>query len=540
MKTPARHFRFALELNQEPEGWQGTLISLDEGQTEFELTEITNTADTLAWTLAKTKAKYEGTSDGSAAKGHWLQRTAKLDLTFERVDEVPKEKLKALWTGTINVVVQKLDVQIRELETGDIYFDSVTQKVGGFVGKRTVDGETVKIEVPGLNASFEGALSEDGSELVGKWKQGFLSPSLTLTKQDNPVEELAEAAKPPARPQTPQAPFPYSIEEVQVSNSEAKVTLAGTLTIPKAAKGKVPAVVLVSGSGPQDRDESIAGHKPFSVIADYFSRNGIAVLRYDDRGTAESTGDFSTATSVDFANDAGAAVAYLRSRPEINAGQIGIAGHSEGGLIAPMVAVQDEGVAFIILMAGPGVNGEKILVSQGALILQASGMSKEEIMREALVQQSLIDLTKETPRLTDAKFKEKALAIVERLLEEAGDSEQSAEEVVQVAAAQLRSPWFEYFLTYEPKSNLEQVKCAVLAINGAKDLQVEPKMNLEAIEQALKVAPTSDFRAVELPELNHLFQTANTGLMDEYGEIEETFNEGALKLMTDWILEHTN
>lgn len=537
MKTPARHFRFALELNENADGWQGKLISLDEGQSEFELTDIQNTSETLSWTLVATKAKFEGVVEGSSAKGKWLQRTAEIDLTFDRVDAVPQEKLKAIWTGTINVLVQKLDVQIRELASGEMYFDSITQKVGGFVGNQKIDGDQVTIEVPALKASFEGKLSEDGNELVGKWKQSFLSPSLTLTKQENPVEEL-EAAQPPARPQTPTAPFPYSIEEVHIENNEAKVTLAGTLTIPKAAEGKVPAVVLVSGSGPQDRDETIAGHKPFAVIADYFSRRGIAVLRYDDRGTAESSGDFSAATSVDFASDAGAAVRFLRSRPEINADQVGIAGHSEGGLIAPMVAVNDGKLAFIILMAGPGVNGEKILVSQAALILKASGMSDQEMMQEALVQQSLIDLAKEKPRLSDAAFEEKALAIVGRLLKDADDAEQSAE-IVKAAGAQLRSPWFEYFLTYEPSSNLEQVTCAVLAINGSKDLQVEPKTNLDAIKESLTAAPTVDFDVVELPDLNHLFQTSKTGLMDEYGEIEETFNEGALELMTDWILEHT-
>ncbi|MEM7559842.1 MAG: alpha/beta fold hydrolase, partial [Planctomycetota bacterium] len=391
----------------------------------------------------------------------------------------------------------------------------------------------VVFEVPGVKGTFTGTLSEDGEKLEGKWKQGFVSPSLVLEKVD--VAEADADAAGPNRPQTPLEPFPYNVSELTFYNEAAGIKLAATLTVPKQSSNPVPAVVMVSGSGPQDRDESLAGHKPFWVISDHFSRQGIAVLRFDDRGVGKSEGDYASATSADLASDAAAAVEFLRSRQEVDPKRIGICGHSEGGLIAPMVAAKDKDLAFVILMAGTGVNGEEILKSQSVLILKASGASERIIEQQSALQKALLKLALQNPALEAQAFVEKAEELVVELTD-AKEGSAEANAAAKAAAAQLGGPWMRYFLQYEPTTNLEKLSCAVLAINGSKDLQVDPDLNLPVIEKALKKAPTENYKIVELDGLNHLFQHANTGSPSEYGDIEETFDPATLKLMSDWIL----
>jgi dipeptidyl aminopeptidase/acylaminoacyl peptidase len=180
-------------------------------------------------------------------------------------------------------------MQFRELDDGSVFFDSVTQKAGGFVTTKTIDSDKITFAVPGVQGTFEGKLDEDGKQMIGKWKQGTISLDLILDRVEQPAADAV-----PNRPQMPKAPFPYTVTEVKFENSKDGVTLAGTLTLPDGRDEKLPAVILVSGSGPQDRDETLMGHKPFWVLADYFSRHGIAVLRYDDRGVGESKGTFAT------------------------------------------------------------------------------------------------------------------------------------------------------------------------------------------------------------------------------------------------------
>lgn len=532
MTAGGRQFRFAVKLQESEKRWTGKLISLDEGNAEFVLSDVTNDGSQLGFSLKQTQATYEGKVSEGNSDGKWKQRGSDIDLDFERVVEIPRPAIKSLWTGTINVIVQKLDIQIRELESGEIFLDSISQKVGGFIANRSESEGKITLEVPALKASFEGELSDDGTQMIGTWKQGFLSPSLTLTKEKKPDEVLAKSNS-PNRPQMPKAPFPYTSTKVTFKNEADGVTLAGTLTVPNETLGSAPAVILVSGSGAQDRDESLAGHKPFWVIADHFSRNGIAVLRFDDRGVGESTGNFATATSVDFARDVQAGVNFLKAHPKVAEDQVGICGHSEGGLIAPMVAADDKEIAFIILMAGLGVNGEKIVTSQGALILKASGMDDETIEREGKVQQALIDLAKVKPPLSNEDFRKQAKELLEDFT--GGAKPEQVDALVAGAVSQLRTPWFEYFMAYEPSTNLEKVTCPVLAINGEKDLQVEPNLNLAAIKAALEKAPTEEFKLIEIPNLNHLFQNCQTGLLQEYSEIEETFDANTLTLMSEWI-----
>lgn len=535
METPNRHFRFAVELKKQGEEWGGVLKSLDEGNAEFELSSVVYSKDELQFELGRTKAKFAGTADGSGKlQGKWQQRGAELPLTFEVVDEIPAQQLTAVWQGTLTILFQKLDVQFRESADGTVYFDSISQRAGGFLVNAEKDGNKIQFEVPAVQGMFKGEINAEATEISGKWKQSIYSADLLLTKVDQAAE--APAATKPNRPQTPQAPFPYAIKEVTFSGGAEDVTLAGTLTVPDGSDATpVPAVVLVSGSGAQNRDEEIFDHKPFWVIADYFARQGIAVLRYDDRGTAQSTGDFAGSTSADFANDAEAAFAFLRKQAGIDPERVGICGHSEGGLIAPLIAARNDSVAFIVLMAGPSVNGAEISKSQSRLILEASGASEEQLESSVQIQGILVGLAQQKPELSEAEFKQQAKEKISPLLTE--ENQKNLDVVVASAWTQIGNKWFRYFMQYEPSVSLEKVRCPVLAIFGEKDLQVDPELNMPPMKRALEAAPTEDFKVVVLPDLNHLFQECSTGMLDEYGELEQTIHPSVLELMSTWVLE---
>lgn len=339
----------------------------------------------------------------------------------------------------------------------------------------------------------------------------------------------------PARPQTPQPPFPYSARDVTYTNPAEGNTLAGTLTLP-AGDGPHPAALLITGSGGQDRDETIFDHKPFWVIADYLSRRGIAVLRVDDRGIGGSDGARADLTSADFAGDVKAGVAFLREQSEIDMARVGLIGHSEGGLIAPMVAAEDPEIAFIVMLAGTGVDGRQVLELQNELLLRAAGASDDYVEAQLERQRPLWDAMaagadEETldPLLT---------ALLEHQLQGVtGEARDQTWEVAWAQAkAQATSAWFQYFLSTDPAQFLEQTQAPVLALNGTLDLQVDAEQNLPAIEAALARAGNDDVTVVRLDRLNHLFQTATTGSVAEYGAIEETFAPEALELMGDWIL----
>lgn len=383
----------------------------------------------------------------------------------------------------------------------------------------TQDGDKISFAISQVSASYEGTLTAGGQSISGTFTQNGAALPLAFTRRAAGMREPVLN-----RPQMPHPPYPYRTEDVAYDGADG-VKLAGTLTMPESG-GPFAAVVLVAGSGPHDRDETIFGHKPFLLLADYLTRHGIAVLRNDKRGIGKSTGDFRTATSEDFANDADAAVAYLKTRPEIDPKKIGLLGHSEGGLIAPMVAAKDHSVAFIVLMAGPGLRGDEILVAQRRLIAEAMGASADQLASGDALQRKIIDAARQPGSDEEAK------ARVRVILAEA--EPQTPASAVDAQAAAVTSPWFRFFLTYDPVPVLKQVRCPVLALNGAKDLQVPPKEDLAAIKQALPNATT-----VELPGLNHLFQTAKTGAPTEYGDIEETIAPAALETITTWIMAHT-
>jgi pimeloyl-ACP methyl ester carboxylesterase len=284
-------------------------------------------------------------------------------------------------------------------------------------------------------------------------------------------------------------------------------------------------------------------HRPFLVLSDHFTRQGIAVLRFDDRGVGESGGEFGTATTVDFTSDALAGVAFLRERQDIDPSWIGIVGHSEGGLVAPMAAAESPDVAFIVMMAGPGVTGREIVLEQGALIARAAGSSEQDIQRSRETQIRLFSIVEEeedpeaaSPILMGV-IREQMTSMTEEERAAANINDDNQDVFIRTQVRQVNSPWFRFFLTYDPVPTLRQVSVPVLAINGELDLQVPPYQNLPVIERALQEGGNTDVTVVELPGLNHLFQTCTTGSPLEYASIEETISPTALDLMSDWILE---
>ncbi|KJD31515.1 hypothetical protein PK35_13960 [Tamlana nanhaiensis] len=342
------------------------------------------------------------------------------------------------------------------------------------------------------------------------------------------------------RPQDPEPPFNYTSETVYFTNPKANnIKLAGTLTLPNN-KLKPAVAILISGSGPQNRNEEVKqfNHRPFLVLADFLSEHGIAVFRYDDRGIAESEGNFKTATTFDFASDVEAAISYLKTRTDIDTSKIGLIGHSEGGLISPIVASKDKTVAFCILLAGPGVNGAEILKSQSRKMAELSGTPKlfidENEKLSEIIYNVIQNETEETAiktkiidTLNDYKIKNPLSPIA------AAITPVMIEQQLKI----LKSPWLLTFIRTEPKNYLENTTCPVLALNGSKDVQVLPKLNLPAIENALKTVKNTDVTVQELEHLNHLFQTCETGMINEYSTIEETFSPKALIIIKDWILK---
>ncbi|MBA4055026.1 MAG: alpha/beta hydrolase [Marivirga sp.] len=340
------------------------------------------------------------------------------------------------------------------------------------------------------------------------------------------------------RPQEPSKPYPYYSEDITFQNIQANISLAGTLTLP-SKQGSYPAAILISGSGAQNRDEQISGHKPFLVIADHLTKNGIAVLRFDDRGVGKSTGDFSAATTADFAADVASAVAYLKTRTDINVKKIGLIGHSEGGVVAPMVASSSGDVSFIVLLAAPGIEIKKVLMMQQELIPRAMGASESDVQKSVAISEKAFEM------ILTSDDRQTLKADLAKLVEENYDDVPAAlrppnmtkEQTVAMQSEVLSSPWYQNLLRYDPAPTLEAVNCPVLALNGEKDIQVTSRENLAGISDALKNGGNTNVTTKELANLNHLFQECETGSLMEYDKIEQTFSPVALKEISDWILK---
>ena len=402
----------------------------------------------------------------------------------------------------------------------------------------TVNGHSILVPLPDFEASYSGTWSQEDSSITGSFTQAGETLPLVL-------ERLSEDEAGPRWPQTPEEPFPYLAEDVTYPNPQGGHTLAATFTRP-AAGGPFPAVILISGSGPYKRDRTGSGHRPLAVLADHLTRSGIAVLLYDDRGAGASTGDFSTATAEDFATDALAGVAYLRTRGDVDPGKIGLAGASEGGLIAPMAAVQSPDVSYIVLLAGPALSGERNFSAPTELRARAGGAS-EEAVAEALERQGAIHeiLRSETD---PERSREAIEAIIRNRFENASIQERllysttrdaTLAQIVSEQVQAVNTPSRRYLLTYEPASTLEKVTVPVLALNGTKDLYVPHEENLREIEAALLRGGNTSYEIHALPGINHFLQHAETGTVRESEMIEETVAVEVLELIADWIVRVT-
>lgn len=440
------------------------------------------------------------------------------------------------WHGVLKVQGTQLRLvfNVSKTETGiSSTMDSPDQGAKGIPMTTTsFENSILKITLASAKIEYEGTLGQD-NVIVGTFKQGGQSFPMNLSKEKIEKERLI-------RPQEPIKPYPYYSEDITFENNKAGISLAGTLTLP-SKEGVFPVVILISGSGPQNRDEELLGHKPFLVLSDFLTKSGIAVLRYDDRGTALSKGDFKTATSADFATDVESAIAYLKTRKEINTKNIGLIGHSEGGLIAPMVASKSKDVAFIVLLAGTGIQGDWLLLLQQKLIGKASGISDDDLQKSELTNRKVFDIVNKSSNLE--KLNLDLTNYIKQTLNHNPNAGKPAgmsdDDFVNLQVKQIANPWMQYFIKYNPAPTLEMVKCPVLAINGEKDLQVPPKENLEAIKSALSKGGNKKVTTKVLPNLNHLFQECKTGSPDEYASIEQTFSPLALSEILKWLQMQT-
>ena len=404
------------------------------------------------------------------------------------------------WSGKIDVHGTKLTL-VFHLDEGKPSMDSPDQGAKGIPieVERSSTG-SVTIKIPSAGATYEGLWMV--KKMVGTFNQAGTSFPLTLTPGAPKVN----------RPQTPAGPFPYTQEEVTFTNGEA--VLSGTLTLPENYTRETPVLIMVTGSGLQNRDEEIFEHKPFAVIADAFARAGIATLRYDDRGIGKSEGDVVNCTTEDFKEDALAGVKLLKDRFD----RVGVLGHSEGGSIAMMLAAEGH-ADFIISLAGGVVSGSEVLIWQNSLALSEAGMPEETV-------RNYLSLLKEA---FDACVSDKPMpSTAGRGLPDA--LAQNYQSVVM----QLRTPYMRYFLSLDMRPLLDRIKCPVLALNGSKDRQVEPESNIGALRSGLPVNPETRVEVVE--GLNHMFQHCTTGAVAEYKEIEETIAPEVLAMMIRWIL----
>lgn len=455
--------------------------------------------------------------------------------SFLTITSVMAGDITGEWNGVLSVQGMKLRLVFHILKTDNGYSATMDSPDQGAKGIAMTDvnfeNNNLKMELKAAQIVYSGIFNNSDS-IKGTFTQAGQNFSMDLSRKAVAVEK-------PRRIQEPVKPFPYISEDIKVENINDNVVLAGTFTKPNA-KGKFPVVILISGSGPQNRDEELLGHKPFLVLSDYLTRNGIAVLRYDDRGSFASTGNFAVATSFDFANDVEAAIQYLKTRKDINPQKIGLIGHSEGGLIAPIVASRNKNVSFIILMAGPGIKGADILLLQQELIGRANGMKEENIQKTRQINSEIFRLADQISNTDSLKVKISGYlnSVKNEIAELDTTAGKTDNAMIEAQIKQLLSPWMLNFIRYNPLPVLEKIKCPVLAVIGSKDLQVPANPNLKAIEKALLKAGNKDFTVKELTGLNHLFQECKTGSPNEYVSIEQTISPVALETILNWIKKH--
>ncbi len=446
------------------------------------------------------------------------------------------QDITGTWNGTLKTQGIKIRLVFNLSKTNNGFtatMDSPDQGAKGIpMTSATFENNILTLTLDAAKITYT-SKSVSADSITGTFSQMGQNFPLTLFRKEMVIEK-------PKRPQEPLPPFPYKSEDITFRNERENITLAGTITIPEKP-GTYPAVVLISGSGPQDRNEELLGHKLFFVLADFLTRNGIVVLRFDDRGTNKSEGNFQEATSFDFATDVHAAIKYLKTRKEVHPKKIGLIGHSEGGLIAPIVAGEDKSLKFIVLMAGPSVSGSKISIDQQEQIGRANGMNEDDIKITKEINEHVFNLISSDIN-TDTLKKQ----ITEYLLKKSdeipdlkipeGNSKMS---FIDAQVNQMLSAWMVNFLKYDPAQSLSKLKTPVLALFGEKDLQVSPELNVKPMENAFKKAKNNKATIKVIPGINHLFQNCKTGSPTEYAEIEQTISPDVLEIIKKWIHKTT-
>lgn len=448
------------------------------------------------------------------------------------------KKFIGKWEGKINVGIEiRVVFNFKDDGKGGITATTDSPDQNAFdipVKVTSVTQDIISLEIEAVNATFTGKLEND-STMNGKIMQGVEIPVILTKKEGN--EKTPELK----RPQTPKPPFAYNSEDVEYDNADKKVHYGATFTYPKTG-GPFVTAVLITGSGQQDRDETMLGHKPFAIIADYLTQKGFAVLRVDDRGAGKSTGASITTTSADFAKDVMTSMDYLKTRKEVAPKRIGLIGHSEGGMIASIVVAERKDIAFIISLAGTGIKGSKLLADQNEAILVKNGVSKEAAALYKKLLNTIYALVEAEPDSISCQPKViaeyeawKKTTTPAQLAELRFGPDEANKTYLRNYVNELYSPWLRYFLSYDPSVNYKKAYCPVLALNGSEDLQVLADDNLNGIEQALKKSKSPSYEIKKLPGLNHLFQHCTKCDLNEYAKIEESFSPEVLQLMSDWL-----
>ncbi len=470
-------------------------------------------------------------------------------ITLLFFNQIKAQDITGSWQGLISAGSANLHLVFNIKKASDSTysstFDSPDQKVFGIGCSKTYKiKDSVIIEMAIINGSYK-ALWDGKDGFTGTYRQGVGKIALDMKRMTE--ADKTQEAKDPVRPQTPKPPFNYVSEDVEYDNADKSMHYGATFTRPEG-DGKYPAVIIISGSGTQDRDGTIFGHKLYWVLADYLTRNGIAVLRVDDRGAGKSSlgKDINSATSLDFSYDVETSLNYLETRGDVDKKHLGLIGHSEGGIIAPMVAARRKDINFIVLWGGPVVGGIKTMAGQISYSLKKSGIdttaanSFKDLSEQSLglfsTAAGIDDLNQKIKTVFDDWKKVQPKTTLDAL--SVTDNSIVGQDVSKIYDALYNQQWMRFFITYNPSKDLDKVKCSVLAVNGSKDTQVDAKSNLARIKEILTQNGNKHFDVKELPGLNHLLQTATTGDVSEYEKISETMSPDAMKIITDWIKIH--
>ena len=534
LEVGAVRLRLRFDIRRSGEGpLRCEMTSIDQGNSRVKMDTCQIEGDRLVCTSRRLKVVYEGRyqQGNTEIVGSFTQAGQSFPLKLKATTPPAPRVHIETWQGTMQAGEREFEFQFRVLQTADqvrsVELDSFSEGIGGLYVKPMFQEDGVSFEIVLTKARFVAKYNAQRDQLDGHWLQNGSRLALVLKRV-----ELSQTRSvvPPPRPQTPGPPFPYQVQEVAFTNPSAEITLAGTLTIPTTG-GPFPGVILITGSGPQDRDETIMEHKPFWVLADHLTRAGLAVLRYDERGVGASTGKFTGANSRDLAEDVEAALAFLKQRAEVDGSQIGLIGHSEGGYVAPMIAARRDDVAWIVMLAGTGVTGEQILLNQAERIARAGGAKETDISLNRRLQRVLFHAVR--AGTSADQITSKLEAFVTTL--EPEEQKHVAVSAARSGIPQLLDPWFRFFLDYDPSVALARVRCPVLVLNGERDLQVDPELNLPAIRAALRAGGNQRFEIHTLSRLNHLFQECRTGLPGEYRQIEQTMAPVVLERIARWI-----